>query len=558
LTIDRDFLDADDGCAESDAPPVPPRTTSWNLGGPFAPPGQPELHIPESPAATAVVAAAAAAAATGRRCHSPCVLVGRLCDSPSIVRKFEAMLQENEGKVLTGYATASCSAPANANCNVGCCHNRRSSCDLSKLHGGGGGDGSKPAPCATPVQKSFSEVNIVMAGKERSVAVGSPQISKDPKTVAAPEITPPSSSSSSSSSCPKLLAHGARRNVLLEQKTAECNRTLFQAEMGRGVSERDGAVPPDASLAGSGSAVARTRNASEGEVRLHRGTNLNPQPQSAGVTSDAAVAASIPKAAPAACGAPARDPPRPSQNPPEVRLRKTSRREARGQEVKVPREDPLPPELSLRHSLTSTFSEVSVVTTRTHSQHPEPEHRAGSAGDNPGCGVKRYCGVTGGGPMSPGLLLVSPGAARPGKPESPGHKVRTSEVRDGSSPRQPAGQTRPAAASGIDTVADADAGSGTPSGQAGRGELRPGVRRLPALPVQRPGDEARRRGGARDERPPLEAPDSGRLPAARGLPLQLRRGGAHPEELRRERGADQTEPGRVRPQPQPQAAAPAG
>ncbi|KAG7256065.1 hypothetical protein CRUP_008079 [Coryphaenoides rupestris] len=213
--------------------------------------------------------------------------------------------------------------------------------------------------------------------------------------------------------------------------------------MGRGVSEQDGSIPADASLAGSGSAVGHTRNASEGEVRLHREMNLNPQPQSAGVTSDAAIGASIPKATPAACSAPTCDPLRPSQNPPEVRLRKTSRREARGQEVKVQREDPLPPELSLRHSLT-TFSEVSVVTTHTQSQHPEPKHKAVSPSDNTGCGVKRYCEVTGGGPMSSGLLLISPGATRPSKPESPRQKVRTSEVRDGSSPRKPAGQTRAA------------------------------------------------------------------------------------------------------------------
>ncbi|CAL8289559.1 unnamed protein product [Merluccius merluccius] len=250
---DCGFPDVDGG-SEPGAPPVPPRTTSWNLSSPTQP--EPELHIPETPAAAA------------RRCHSPCASVGRLCNSPSIVRKFEAMLQENEGKVLAGCTAASCSAPANSNCNVGCCHNRWSSCDAGKFNSG------KPAACA-PVQKSFSEVNIVTAAKERSTE--GPQTSR---TVKDPTVDSLSPALDVPPACPKIL-QGSRRNVLLEQKTAEFNRTLFQAEMGRGVAERnDGSVSADASPAGS-SPVGDTSNAPEG-VRLHRERNLNPQPPSAG------------------------------------------------------------------------------------------------------------------------------------------------------------------------------------------------------------------------------------------------------------------------------------
>ncbi|GAA6229092.1 uncharacterized protein KIAA0408-like isoform X1 [Lates japonicus] len=100
------------------APPIPPRTSSWNLSTPTHP--DTELHIPESPMTTV------------RKCHSPCVLLDRKCSSPSIVRKFEAMLQENEGKVFIDGVIASCSVPTNSNCNMGCCHNRWS-CDASKF-----------------------------------------------------------------------------------------------------------------------------------------------------------------------------------------------------------------------------------------------------------------------------------------------------------------------------------------------------------------------------------------------------------------------------------------
>uniref|UniRef100_A0A3P8TI78 MTCL family member 3a n=1 Tax=Amphiprion percula TaxID=161767 RepID=A0A3P8TI78_AMPPE len=200
------------------APPIPPRTSSWNLSSHQ----ETELHIPESPVTTA------------RKCHSPCVLVDRKCSSPSIVRKFEAMLQENEGKVFIDGVVASCSVPANSNCNTGCCHNRWS-CDASKF------TSSKLSTYGT-VQKSFSEVNILSAGKDlRSdyrpgVNLKTPELQMPSAVRELPvdlllsslEITPVS---------PKL--QGSRRNIMLEQKTAEFNRTLFQAEMGRGVEEQN-------------------------------------------------------------------------------------------------------------------------------------------------------------------------------------------------------------------------------------------------------------------------------------------------------------------------------
>lgn len=205
------------------APPIPPRSSSWNLSTPTCP--DTELHIPESPMATV------------RKCHSPCILVDRKCSSPSIVRKFEAMLQENEGKVLVDGTLTSCAVPVNSNCNVGCCHSRWS-CDVSKF------STSKLSPYGT-VQKSFSEVNIRSAYSDFNPAAGNLQIPPMVKELpvdlllSSLEISPVISS-----------LQGSRRNIMLEQKTAEFNRTLFQAEMGRGVEEKDsltdGSLPDEA------------------------------------------------------------------------------------------------------------------------------------------------------------------------------------------------------------------------------------------------------------------------------------------------------------------------
>uniref|UniRef100_A0A8C2WY84 SOGA 1/2-like coiled-coil domain-containing protein n=1 Tax=Cyclopterus lumpus TaxID=8103 RepID=A0A8C2WY84_CYCLU len=212
-------------------PPIPPRSSSWGLSSPTFP--DTELYIPESPMMTE------------RKCHSPCGLADKKCSSPSIVRKFEAMLQENEGKVLIDGVVASCSVPANSECvNKGCCHNRWS-CDTSKF------TSSKLSTYGT-VQKSFSEVNIQTAAKvsrsDSCPGVGSlkspelqiPQIAKElPLNLLLSSLeTPPAG--------PDL--QGSRRNVMLEQKTAEFNRTLFQAEMGRGVEKQNRpAVTDDAS-----------------------------------------------------------------------------------------------------------------------------------------------------------------------------------------------------------------------------------------------------------------------------------------------------------------------
>ncbi|XP_041649130.1 uncharacterized protein LOC121513436 isoform X2 [Cheilinus undulatus] len=206
---------------DSAAPPIPPRVSSRNLSTPIHP--DTELHIPDSPVTTV------------RRCHSPCGLMDRKCSSPSIVRKFEAMLQENEGKVLMDGVVTTCAVPANSKCNTGCCHNRWS-CDASKF------TGSKLSAYGT-VQKSFSEVSILTAGKHSDYSPGVGGLKELQKEVQTPlivkDVPVDLLLSTLESPTASLNHHGSKRNIMLEQKTAEFNRTLFQAEMGRTAEEPD-------------------------------------------------------------------------------------------------------------------------------------------------------------------------------------------------------------------------------------------------------------------------------------------------------------------------------
>lgn len=212
---------------DTEAPPIPPRTSSWNLSATTQP--ETELHIPESPLPTM------------RKCHSPCNLLDNKGSSPSIVRRFGAMLQENEGKVLIDGVVSSCSAPANSNCNIGCCHNRRS-CDASKF------SDSKLSTYGS-VQKSFSEVNILTAqrGLYSNYSPGVGELKDLEMLPISKDLPLDLLLSSVQISATSLKMQGSKRNIMLEQKTAEFNRTLFQAEMGRGVEEQDRFAATDVS-----------------------------------------------------------------------------------------------------------------------------------------------------------------------------------------------------------------------------------------------------------------------------------------------------------------------
>lgn len=194
-----------------DVPPIPFRSTSWYIN---------------STSATATPSIAPEPLIR-KTCQSPCL--HRKCNSPSIVRRFEVMLQENEGKILTDSGIVPGPVPRDSKCNISCCQSRWS-CDGSRF-------GSSKSSTYVPIQKCLSEVNIITAEaecsqnqtdaystqnlKEQRYLLGSTQEGVPADFLKLPDITSPSINTTL-----------PRRNTMLEQKTAEFNRILFQAGMG--------------------------------------------------------------------------------------------------------------------------------------------------------------------------------------------------------------------------------------------------------------------------------------------------------------------------------------
>ncbi|XP_039603759.1 uncharacterized protein KIAA0408-like isoform X1 [Polypterus senegalus] len=118
---------------KKEAPPVPPRTTSW--------------HLSSSPVSQAI-----SSPVTEVKSESVTSVSDKKCNSPLVLKKFGALLQENEGKMLTDSGFFTNTMPVYSNCTTNCCQSRWS-CDASKL-------GNKSS-VHTSVQKSYSDFDIL-------------------------------------------------------------------------------------------------------------------------------------------------------------------------------------------------------------------------------------------------------------------------------------------------------------------------------------------------------------------------------------------------------------
>ncbi|MGH0158049.1 UNVERIFIED_CONTAM: hypothetical protein FKN15_067374 [Acipenser sinensis] len=201
---------------KKEAPPVPPRTTSWYLMNPVT---QKAVDHP--------------VAEVSKPWKPQDSFSDRKCNSPLVLKKFGALLQENEGKTFIDSGIFTNVVPADSKCNIGCCHSRWS-CDISTF-------GSKLLTYQ-PVQKRFSDISILSFEKDDSSDYKSPEKPKFPNgqfqstdgkresnsSCSSAEIGGPTSGTHSlysESSRPK-------KNETLAMKTAEFNRTLFQTDMG--------------------------------------------------------------------------------------------------------------------------------------------------------------------------------------------------------------------------------------------------------------------------------------------------------------------------------------
>ncbi|XP_026140562.1 uncharacterized protein KIAA0408-like isoform X1 [Carassius auratus] len=182
------------------APPVPARSTSWYLSSPSA--------------------SETESIGTEQGCQRPGTHPDRKYTSPAIVQKFEAMLQENEGKVLTDSVNVACTVPVDSQCNISCCQSRWS-CDGSRF-------GSNKSSRYVPVKRCLSNVEIAAAASDRSLN----QIDEQNKGLYHPMSMPSDSVASLDFISTYPSAAATPRNERLEKKTAEFNRALFQAGMG--------------------------------------------------------------------------------------------------------------------------------------------------------------------------------------------------------------------------------------------------------------------------------------------------------------------------------------
>lgn len=191
------------------APPIPARSTSWYLSSP------------------SLLESSGTGTLSDREFQRPGFHQDRRYNSPAIVRKFEAMLQENEGKILTDSGSITGTVPVDSKCNISCCQSRWS-CDANRF-------GSIKSSKYAPVKKCLSNIEIATAATECSLNPVDAEEKNDPKAASHPlnlDHMPTDYVTSLDIVSPYSNLAANLRNERLEQKTAEFNRTLFQAGMG--------------------------------------------------------------------------------------------------------------------------------------------------------------------------------------------------------------------------------------------------------------------------------------------------------------------------------------
>ncbi|XP_057197179.1 protein SOGA3a isoform X2 [Triplophysa rosa] len=196
------------------APPIPARSTSWYLSSP------------------SLLESSGTKTLSDREFQRPGFHQDRKFNSPAIVLKFEAMLQENEGKILMDSGNLTCTVPVESKCNISCCPSRWS-CDGNTF-------GSIKSSKYAPVKKCLSNIDIATTPRECNPVDAEEK--NDPKASSHPMnldhmSTDPVISLDIVSPYSNFTAN--RRNERLEKKTAEFNRTLFQTGMGHRCDEEN-------------------------------------------------------------------------------------------------------------------------------------------------------------------------------------------------------------------------------------------------------------------------------------------------------------------------------
>ncbi|XP_041721052.2 uncharacterized protein KIAA0408 isoform X2 [Coregonus clupeaformis] len=114
---------------------------------------------PVPPRSTSQVALSETSPALDRKSHPPGVLVDKKCGSPSVLRKFGAMLHENEGKTLTDTGVVTNQVPTENKCPTPVCQRKEL--------------GGSRVPGRLPVQKCQADSIVLTAEMDPSQERGS-------------------------------------------------------------------------------------------------------------------------------------------------------------------------------------------------------------------------------------------------------------------------------------------------------------------------------------------------------------------------------------------------
>ncbi|XP_023830026.1 uncharacterized protein KIAA0408 isoform X1 [Salvelinus sp. IW2-2015] len=114
---------------------------------------------PVPPRSTSQVASSETSPALDRKSHPPGVLVDKKCCSPSVLRKFGAMLQKNEGKTLTNTGVVTNQVPIENKCPTPVCQRKEL--------------GGSRAPGRLPVQKCQADSIMLTVAMDPSKERGS-------------------------------------------------------------------------------------------------------------------------------------------------------------------------------------------------------------------------------------------------------------------------------------------------------------------------------------------------------------------------------------------------
>lgn len=183
---------------------------------------------PVPPRSTSQVASSETSPALDRKSHPPGVLVDKKCGSPSVLRKFGAMLQKNEGKTLTNTGVVTNQVPIENKCPTPVCQRKEL--------------GDSRAPGRLPVQKCQADSIMLTVEMDPSKERGSGGAVRDYRRES--QLGEGRGTSMGSYAHPKGLHAGGQRRIQVGGSPKPKARALGRADRDMGLVQGERARRP--------------------------------------------------------------------------------------------------------------------------------------------------------------------------------------------------------------------------------------------------------------------------------------------------------------------------